>query len=121
MGTSIRVTGALMALSMLAACATAPTPQERAEATEQSVLAPLKAKYPAIVTAFDISGKRLDLSIDANGYIQTGDDTIVQFKSDAAAAWRKAWTKAHPREHATLTLRFMDYMNRTWFKKTLTT
>ena len=110
---------AALSLAFLAACASAPTAQERAAATEQSVLAPLKAKYPDIVTSFDISGKRLDLSIDANGYIRTGDDAIAAFKGEAGAAWRKAWMKAHPGKHATLTLRFVDYVNRTWFHETL--
>jgi hypothetical protein len=107
---------ALAALTLLlaASCAAQPTPQERVESTEQAALAPLKAKYPDIVTAFDISGNRLDLAIDANAYIQTGDDQIAAFKTDAKNAWRNAWIKAHPQQHAALTVRLMDFMNRVW-------
>ena len=103
-----------LALAFATSCASAPTPAQQIVNTEQAALAPLKAKYPNIVTAFNISGKRLDISIDANGYIQTGDDKIDQFKKDAKHAWLAAWTKAHPHEHAKLTVRFMDFMSRVW-------
>lgn len=109
----MRLIAALLLLAV-ASCAVQPTPAERVEATEQASLAPLKAKYPDIVTAFDITGNRLDLAIDANGYIQTGDDKIDRFKADAANAWRTAWMKAHPHRHAMLTVRLMDFMNRDW-------
>jgi hypothetical protein len=56
----------------------------------------------------------LDLSIDANAYIQTDDDVVAKFKRDAAGAWRSAWIKAHPHEHAMLTLRLVDFMSRNW-------
>lgn len=110
----MRIILALLLLAGVASCAQQPTPAERIESTEQASLAPLKAKYPDIVTAFDITGNRLDLAIDANGYIQTGDDEVDRFKSDAASAWRTAWMKAHPHQHAMLTLRLMDFMNRVW-------
>jgi ABC-type glycerol-3-phosphate transport system substrate-binding protein len=108
---------ALLSLLTFAACSAAPTPQERTETTEQSVLASLKTKYPNVVTAFNISGNRLDISIDANGYNQTDDDGLDQLKSDAAATWKASWEKAHPNQHAVLTVRMLDFMNRVWFKK----
>ncbi len=108
----------LLALA-LASCSSAPTPKEQIATTELAKLAPLKAKYPAIVTDFDITGTRLDLSIDANGYIETGDDDVARFKVEAAKAWRSAWEAAHPHKHAMLTLRFIDFINRVWFSERL--
>jgi outer membrane usher protein FimD/PapC len=105
---------AALVLAVTASCATAQSPQERIESTEQAALAPLKAKYPDLVTAFDLAGNRLDLSIDANAYIQTDDNVVERFKHDAAGAWRSAWMKAHPGQHATLTLRLVDFMSRSW-------
>jgi hypothetical protein len=105
---------AAFTLLLAASCAAQPTAQERVESTEQAALAPLKTKYPDIVTAFDITGNRLDLAIDANAYLQTGDDEIGVFKTDATNAWRSAWIKAHPHQHAALTIRLMDFMNRVW-------
>jgi hypothetical protein len=101
-------------LTLVVSCAAQPTPQEQIETTEQASLAPLKAKYPAIVTSFNISGNRLDIAIDANAYIQTDDSVIDRFKPDATAAWRAAWIKAHPHQHATLTIRLLDFTNRQW-------
>jgi hypothetical protein len=109
----LRGSAALM-LVLAASCAGSPTPRQQIQSTEQAALAPLKAKYPDIITAFDISGKKLNIAIDANGYIQTGDDEVDQFKKDAASAWRAAWVKAHPHEHAALTVVFTDYINRVW-------
>jgi hypothetical protein len=117
MNTFCRRAAAALVLFLPVACSTAPTPQQRVESTEQSELAPLKKKYPDIVTAFDTFGNRLDLSIDANAYIRTGDDVLDRFRSDASAAWKRAWTKAHPRRHAVLTVRFVDFMRRTWVQE----
>lgn len=108
-----RAVGAL-ALILAVSCAAQPTPQERIESTEQAALAPFKAKYPDIVTAFNIAGNRLDVAIDANAYISTDDNVIDQLKADAPKAWSAAWLKAHPHEHAALTVRLRDFMNRTW-------
>ena len=106
--------GILPALAVLAACAPHPTAQEQIAAKETTVLAPLKAKYPDIVVAFDPKGTRLDISIDANGYISTGDDDIDRFKGAISRDWRAAWSAAHPHEHALLTVRLTDFMGRTW-------
>jgi hypothetical protein len=108
-----RVGGAL-ALVILTACASQPSPQERIEATEQATLASLKAQYPDIVTAFDIDGNTLNIAIDANGYIQTADPTVDAFKKKAGQQWRAAWIAAHPHQHALLTVRLTDFMSRVW-------
>lgn len=98
----------------VASCSPAPTAQQRAHAIERAALAPLQKNYAKIVTAFDISGTRLDLAINANAYIATGDDTLSRFRAQALRDWRDGWRKAHPGKHAVLTLRLMDYINRVW-------
>jgi hypothetical protein len=103
-----------LTLAFGAACAPHPTAQEQIAATETTALAPLKVKYPDIVVAFAPNGTRLDISIDANGYISTGDDDVARFKASAAHDWLAAWSSAHPHQHALLTVRLMDFMGRTW-------
>lgn len=102
-------------LVCLASCAPQPSAQEQISAKETAALAPLKAKYPDIVVAFDLKGTtELDIAIDANGYISTGDDAVAAFKARATHDWRTAWSAAHPRQHAVLTVRLVDFMGRTW-------
>ncbi len=96
------------------ACAPHPTAQEQINATETAALAPLKAKYPDIVVAFDPKGTLLDISIDANGYISTGDDDVARFKANVSHDWLAAWSSAHPHQHALLTVRLVDFVGRTW-------
>ncbi len=104
----------LALLVALAACAPQPSAQEQLTAQETAALAPLKAKYPDIVVAFAPVGTRLDISIDANGYISTGDDAVAAFKTRASHDWRNAWIAAHPHQHALLTVRMVDFIGRTW-------
>jgi hypothetical protein len=103
-----------LTLALGTACAPHPTAQEQIDATETAALAPLKAKYPDIVVAFDPKGTRLDISIDANGYISIGDDDVERFKASASHDWLAAWTLAHPHQHAQLTVRLVDFMGRVW-------
>jgi len=105
----------LALLLTAAACTPQPTPQQQIDARETAALQPLKAQYPDIVVAFNFKGTtQLDIAIDANGYISTGDDDVDKFKKVALNDWRSAWSAAHPHEHANLTLRFVDFMGRTW-------
>lgn len=107
--------GVALLLSVAVACAPQPTPQQQIDTQETAALAPLKAQYPDIVVAFNMKGAtQLDIAIDANGYISTGDDDIDKFKAVAVRDWRSAWSAAHPHEHAKLTLRMVDFMGRTW-------
>jgi len=106
--------GLTLLLALGTACAPQPTPAQRIAAKEIAALAPLKAKYPDIVTALDPSGKRLDIAIDANGYISAGDDELDAFRAAAPRAWRAAWDAAHPGEHAKLTVRLVDFIGRVW-------
>jgi hypothetical protein len=104
----------LLMLALVTACAPHPSAQEQIGANEAAALAPLRAKYPSIVVAFDLKGTRLDVSIDANGYISTGDDVVNAFKARALRDWRAAWSAAHPHQHALLTVRLVDFVGRTW-------
>ncbi|HEX8806803.1 MAG TPA: hypothetical protein VF741_07630 [Candidatus Aquilonibacter sp.] len=107
--------GIALLLALAAACSPQPTPQQQVDAQETAALQPLKTQYPDIVVAFDMKGAtQLDISIDANGYISTGDNDVDKFKALAIRDWRSAWIAAHPHEHATLTLRLVDFMGRTW-------
>ena len=107
--------GIALLLALAAGCTPQPTPQEQIDTQETAALQPLKTQYPDIVVAFNMKGTtQLDIAIDANGYISTGDDDIDKFKAVAARDWRSAWTAAHPHEHAKLTLRMVDFMGRTW-------
>lgn len=107
--------GIALVLVLGAACAPQPSAQAQIEAKETAALAPLKAAYPDIVVAFNMKGKtQLDIAIDANGYISTGDNDVDKFKARASRDWRTAWTAAHPHEHALLTVRLVDFMGRTW-------
>jgi hypothetical protein len=106
---------AALALATMAACSSPPSPQQRIEATEQAALAPLKKDYPRIITAFDINGSTLDIAIDANAYIQTGDNAVDAFKKQIVKSWRAAWLAAHPHQHALLIVQLRDFINRVWY------
>jgi hypothetical protein len=109
---SLTLLAFMVALST--ACAPHPSAQEQIDAKETAALAPLKAKFPDIVVAFDPKGTRLDISIDANGYISTSDDDVNAFKARMSRDWRAAWSAAHPHQHALLTVRLVDFVGRTW-------
>jgi hypothetical protein len=109
------LTGFALLLTLATACAPQPTAQQQIDAQETASLAPLKQAYPDIVVAFNMKGTtQLDIAIDANGYISTGDNDVDKFKARAAEDWRTAWTDAHPHQHAQLTLRLVDFMGRIW-------
>lgn len=76
-------------------------------------MAPLKSRYSGLVMGFDVHPPTtLVVSIDLQQYIETDDDTIAAMKRDALAHWRSAWIAAHPHAHATLTVRFIDFIGR---------
>jgi hypothetical protein len=107
--------GIALLLILGSACAPQPSAQEQIDAKETAALAPLKAAYPDIVVAFNMKGTtQLDISIDANGYISTGDNDVDKFKARVSHDWRAAWLEAHPHQHALLTVRLVDFIGRTW-------
>jgi len=78
-------------------------------------MAPLKAAYPGAVMGFDFHGPVVDVSIDMNGLEDLDDDTEAAMKKAAVTRWRSAWIATHPRQHATLTIRLIDFQGRPEF------
>jgi hypothetical protein len=103
---------AFAAAVALVACSS-PAPQQRTDAAEISQLARLKQRYPDIVMGFDIRPETtLIVSLDLQHYIEMDDDAVDALKRDALARWRSVWIGAHPHTHATLRLRFIDFIGR---------
>lgn len=110
---------ALYALAVLALSAcSAPSPQERIEATQRDAMAPLKAHYAEIVTGFDFQGNTLNVSIDPNAALDLDDDQEKAMRAEALRDWRGAWLRAHPNEHAQLTVRIIDFRGTQYWKGT---
>jgi hypothetical protein len=66
-----------------------------------------------IVAGFEIRPQTtLIVSLDLQQYIETDDATIAAMKRDTLARWRAGWTAAHPHGHATLHVRFIDFIGR---------
>jgi hypothetical protein len=98
---------------LLAACSS-PTPQQRTNDAEIASMAPLKRQYSGLVMGFDVrTPATLIVSLDLQQYIETDDDTLKAMRHDALARWRAAWMAAHPHAHATLHVRFIDFIGRT--------
>jgi hypothetical protein len=103
---------AYAAVVSLIACSSS-TPQQRIDAAEISQFSELKQKYAGVLMGFDIRPETtLIASLDLQHYIETDDDTIAAMKRDTLARWRAVWSDAHPHEHATLQVRFIDFIGR---------
>ena len=103
----------------LAACAAAPTPQQRITSAELSKLAALKVKYSGVITGYDIHGPSIDVSVDLQQLINTTDeDSQAAMIDDVVAHWRSAWVAQHPHQHAHLTVRIVDFQATVITKKT---
>lgn len=104
--------------ALLSACSS-PAPQQRTTDAEIAAMAPLKHQYSGLVMGFDVrSPETLVVSVDLQQYIETDDDTLKAMQRNALARWRAAWMAAHPHGHATLHLRFIDFVGRTVATKT---
>ena len=102
---------AALVAAALAACSSPP--RERVDSAELARLAALKQRYPNVVMGFDIRPETtLIVSLDLQGYIEMDDDAAEALKIQALEAWRSAWAYAHPREHAVLRLRLIDFIGR---------
>jgi len=102
-----------IALAVLVAACSGPTPQERVHAAELNDLAALKRQYPDVVMGFDLRhDDTLVISLDLQQYIEMDDDAVAVLKRDSLARWRSAWIAEHPREHALLHLHFIDFIGR---------
>jgi hypothetical protein len=97
-------------LVILAACATPP--DQRAADAELSALAPLKQRYP-VVAGFDVkTPTTLVVSLDLQTYIGMSDDETAAIRRAVVERWRSAWIEAHPKSHAALHVRFIDFIGR---------
>ncbi len=103
----------VFALAGILAGCSSPTPQERAQTEELRAVETLKHDYPGVIAGFDLRSKNtLIVSLDLQRYIEMDDDAVIALKRDALARWRSAWIVQHPRAHATLHLRFIDFIGR---------
>ena len=104
---------AAVAIAVLAACSS-PSPDEAAQNQELATLAPLKQKYQDVVMGFDFKpAQTLIVSLDLNNYNGMSDDDQAAMKKTVVETWRKAWQQAHPGQHATTHLKFIDFIGRT--------
>jgi hypothetical protein len=102
---------ASLALVAVIVAACSPAQKPSAEADEIAAMAPLKHKYSDVVMGFDVHPpSTLVISVDLQGYDDTDYDTLGAMRRDALARWRAAWIAAHPHAHATLYVRFIDFI-----------
>ena len=101
---------------ILAACSSPPpSADDRAAGT----LAPLKARYPQVIMGFDVHGTSLDVSVDLDQLASMDEDKEDAMKADALKTWAKTWSAEHPHEHATLTVRIVDFRGNQESKATI--
>lgn len=82
-------------------------------------MTPLKRAYPGVLMGFDVRGDTmLVASLDLQGYNGTDDDVNTAMRRAVVEGWRRAWSSAHPGAHATLHVRFIDFIGRTIAEKT---
>jgi ABC-type glycerol-3-phosphate transport system substrate-binding protein len=116
-----RMFAAAFAMLIAAACSSAPSPQEASYDREIARMQPMRGDvYSNAVTGFDISGTRMDVSIDLNQYSLIDDDADDAIKRDALNRWKDGWRAENSGKHATLTVRLLDYHGKPWFTETAT-
>ena len=98
-------------MTAVTACSAPQSANERAQSAELAQLAPLKAKFPGVLTGFDIRGDAtLVVAVDVQAIIDSMEDSDeAGMKAIVLDKWREAWRANHPHEHAKLTVRFIDY------------
>lgn len=103
----------LAALALIAAGCSSPSPAERTATAELAEMAPLKRAYPEVVMGFDVGEpSTLTVSLDLQHFDEMDDDAVAAMEKSAVTRWRAAWSAAHPREHALLRIRFIDFIGR---------
>jgi hypothetical protein len=107
----LRTIAAVALLTAVTACSAPQSANERAQSAELAQLAPLKAKFPGVLTGFDIrSDTTLVVAVDVQAIIDSMEDADEQgMKAIVLDKWRDAWRANHPHEHAELTVQFIDY------------
>ncbi len=110
---ALRVVALTVAAVALSAACSSSSPRQERDTAELAAVAPLKRAYTGLVMGLDVRPENtLVVSLDLQQYIETDDDTIAAMKRDALARWRSAWISAHPREHAVIHVRFIDFIGR---------
>ena len=103
---------ALCVLAGIAGCSS-PSQQEQATSSELAQMTPLKTTYSGIVMGFDVRDETtLIVSLDLQTYIGMDDDAASAMRRTVAQRWQKEWSSAHPGRHATLHVRFIDFIGR---------
>lgn len=107
----LRLAAGLMAAALLAACSGHKTPEAPVVSQsdqEKAAMAPLVVSYPDVVMGFTVNGSALDVKEAAEGlaWDRTSQDELNEA---GLKLWRTTWIAQHPTQHATLTLRFVDY------------
>jgi hypothetical protein len=117
----LRTIAAVALLTAVTACSAPQSAKERAQSAELAQLAPLKAKFPGVLTGFDVtSDTTLVVSVDVQAIIDTMEDSDQQgMKAIVVDKWRDAWRAAHPHQHATLNVRFIDYRGNKVFEEAI--
>src|SRR5215469_6516547 len=104
---------AALTLAAVAGCSAPPSPHERLVANELDQMTPLKHTYTGVVMGFDVHGDTtLVASLDLQTYIGMDDDAAEAMRRAVVNRWRSAWSAAHPGAHATLHVRFIDFIGR---------
>jgi hypothetical protein len=94
------------------ACSSTASRQSTSDA-EIASLATLKQHYPTVVMGFDVQhDTTLVISLDLQSYIEMDDDAVDALKREALKRWVAVWSGSHPRAHATLHVRFIDFIGR---------
>jgi hypothetical protein len=89
------------------------SPPKQSGDSEIAAMESLKHRYPELVSGFEVRPPTtLTVSINLQNYIEADDTEIAAMKRDALARWRAVWLSAHPREHAMLHVRFIDFIGR---------
>jgi hypothetical protein len=110
---TLRTLGAIAVFGCVLAACSSPAPSVNpVTAKEQSAVAPLKNTYKDVVTGVDVKGRTLILFVEPNAMYSMDEDAEAAMKADALARWKKAWSAAHPRQHATVRLSVRDYFGR---------
>jgi len=111
-----RVFSVALVLGVVCACA-GPTPQEASLAREMTAMQPMRGEFDDTVLGFDVAGSQISVGIDLNQWETIDDDADQAIKSEALDRWKKAWSKEHPGEHATVTVRLVDYHGHAFFRE----
>jgi hypothetical protein len=104
--------GIIACVLVMVGCSS-PSPRERATSSELAQVSALKRDYSGIVMGFDVrDDTTLIVSLDLQTFIGMDDDAAAAMKHTVVARWRSAWSAAHPGDHATLHVRFIDFIGR---------